>query len=142
MALITGLSEEEEAKLLLLNSDLDLDSSYQSDDFTASSRTEPTTTLQNNKYQGFIKQILLEYLHLILPLDSSIAATFEQCQQIHHVKVEIILKEREVAFLSPRNMPSAFEFFLLRTRKIQMLTAYSWVIRTQPLSLLILFLLY
>ena len=55
MALITGLSEEEEAKLLLLNSDLDLDSSYQSDDFTASTRTEPTTTLQNNKYQGFIK---------------------------------------------------------------------------------------
>ena len=26
-------------------------------------------------------------------------------------KVEIILKEREVAFLSPSNMPSTFEFF-------------------------------
>ena len=31
------------------------------------------------------------------------------------IKVETILKEREVAFLSPSNMLSTFEFFLLRT---------------------------
>ena len=39
-------------------------------------------------------------------------------------------------------MPSTFEFFGCAVEKIQMLTAYCWRIRTQPLSLLILFLLY
>ena len=37
----------------------------------------------------------------------------------HDVKVEIILKEREVAFLSPGNMPSTFEFFYCAPEKFK-----------------------
>ena len=35
------------------------------------------------------------------------------------LKVEIILKEREVAFLSPSNMPSTFEFFYCAPEKFK-----------------------
>ena len=38
------------------------------------------------------------------------AKTFDAKTDID-LKVEIILEEREVAFLSPSNMPSTFEFF-------------------------------
>ena len=34
-------------------------------------------------------------------------------------KVEIILKEREVAFLSPSNIPSTFEFFYCAPKKFK-----------------------
>ena len=35
------------------------------------------------------------------------------------IKVEIILEQREVAFLSPSNMPSTFEFFYCAPEKFK-----------------------
>ena len=52
-------------------------------------------------------------------------------------KVEIFLEQREVAFLSPSKICENLNF----STEIQIFRKFCWVIRTQPISVLKLFLL-